>query len=151
MLMEDFHVRGNAAWQQQINISENHCMDLYFKKLIFNGSYLKSYSENRPAVFYKANTLYLRKSILKRKKKTQKKHDLIQSWVFLLRLRSVVLYRAWTNIITCVQSSPRDLTRLERKRTWRCSVILMCPNPKSNSFLKHCIHTWTWIMQWNCT
>lgn len=126
-------------------------MDLFFKKLIFNGSHLKPYSENRPVVLYKANTLYLRKSILKRKKKTQKKHDLIQSWVFLLCLRSVVLYRAWANIITCVQSNPRDLTRLERKRTWRWSVILMCSNHKRKSFLKHCIHTWNWIMQLNCT
>lgn len=126
-------------------------MDLYFKKLIFNGSYFKSYSEKRPVVFYKANILYLRKSILKRKEKDTKETWFDSKLSFPAASQvSGFIQSMGKHHPLCPEQSPRsDKAGKEKdlKKVRNSNVF----KPQEESFSKHCIHTWNWIMQLNCT
>lgn len=61
-------------------------------KLIFHRILLSLILEIDQQCFIKQTLSYFEKPILQRKKKAQKKHYLMQSWVLLLLFRSVVLH-----------------------------------------------------------
>lgn len=126
ILMEDSYFLSNTPW---VTVNKNIIRIAYSRNWFSIGSYLKTYSGNKPAVFYKANTVMLKKLILQRKRKTQKKHYLMQSWVLLLCFRSVVLYSTWANSSPLVVQFKHGETwhwYIQRKRTWKCSVMLVC-------------------------
>ena len=81
----------------------------------FTGSYLKSCSGTKPAVFYKANTVMFKKSIFQRKRKTWKKlFDAKLSFTIVFQVNGFIQYMS--KLITpCPLQSWRDMVLVYTK------------------------------------